>query len=63
MAKKWVKMIFPTMVYKNGIKWYIKVVDNVENYVNIKGAPPEGFESRQVGTFFTLYVIFLYTCF
>ena len=41
----------------------IKVVDNVENYLNIKGAPPEGFESRQVGTFFTLYVIFLYTCF
>ena len=34
----------------------IKVVDNVENYLNIKGAPPGGFESRQVGTFFTLYV-------
>ena len=43
MAEKWVKMIFPD----HGVN--IKVVDNVENYLNMKFQPKQMQRSRENG--------------
>ena len=43
MAEKWVKMIFPD----HGVN--IKVVDNVENYLNMKFQPKLMQRSRENG--------------
>ena len=43
MAEKWVKMIFPD----HGVN--IKVVDNVENYLNMKFQPKQMQRSRVIG--------------